>query len=119
MNNSVAEILSRLMQQHEVSENALARATGVHQPTIHRILTGESSDPKTGSLRPLADYFGISVAQLRGDEPLQGLPVPGQSCSGTEREFISQFHQLSGEEQRVIRSAVAALAQSRATSGTT
>ena len=118
MANSVADILGRLMQKYEIGENALARATGVTQPTIHRILTGESSDPKTGSLRPIAEHFGITVAQLRGDEPLQGgLPVPGQSCSGAERELISQFRQLDEEERRVIRRAVAALAQSRA-SGT-
>jgi transcriptional regulator with XRE-family HTH domain len=119
MNNSVAEILSRLMQQQDVSEYALARVTGVPQPTIHRILTGESSDPRTGSLRPIATYFGVSVAQLRGDEPLQGLPVPGQSCSSAEQEFISQFRQLNEEERRVILRAVTALVQSRATSGTT
>ena len=119
MANPVADILGRLMQKYEIGENALARATGVTQPTIHRILTGESSDPKTGSLRPIAEHFGITVAQLRGDEPLQGLPVPGQSCSGAERELISQFRQLDEEERRVIRRAVNALVQSRSTTDTT
>lgn len=38
---------------------------GPSQPTIHRILTGESQDPKTATLAPLAELFGVSVTDLR------------------------------------------------------
>lgn len=118
MNSSVADILSRLMQRQGLGASALARATGVNQPTLHRILSGASADPKTGTLRLLADYFGLTVAQLRGDEPLHDLPGPEQTYSVAERELITQFRQLTDEEQRVIRRAVAALVQVRA-AGTT
>lgn len=117
MSNSVAEILNWLMQRHEISEAGLARATGVTQPTIHRIVTGEIGDPRHGKLQPIANYFGISVAQLRGEEPSKDLPVPGQSYSLAERELIAQFRRLDEEEKRVIHRTVAALAQSRTTSG--
>lgn len=116
MSNSVAEILNWLMQRHEISEAGLARATGVTQPTIHRIVTGEIRDPRSGKLQPIASYFGISVAQLRGEEPIKDLPVPGQAYSPAERELIAQFRRLDEEEKRVVHRAVAALAQSR-TSG--
>ncbi|MGP9765849.1 S24 family peptidase [Halomonas sp. AOP13-D3-9] len=61
-----------------ISENALSRATyevfgdekGVPQPTIHRILTGTSKDPKSFTIWRLAEFFGITEAQLRGYEPL-------------------------------------------------
>jgi transcriptional regulator with XRE-family HTH domain len=49
----------------KISPYALASATKVPQPTIFRILTGESSDPRTSTLEPLATYFGIAVADLR------------------------------------------------------
>lgn len=57
--------LAYLMAKHGTNPTALAKATGVPQPTIHRILKGESDDPRTATVRPLADYFGVSVEFLR------------------------------------------------------
>ncbi|SSY80319.1 LexA family protein [Alysiella crassa] len=36
-----------------------------NQPTLFRIITGETEDPKETSLQPFADYFGVEVADLR------------------------------------------------------
>jgi len=85
---SLKDNLKRLMDGAGVSQNGLADATKVPQPTIFRILQGESRDPRNSTLKPIADYFGITVAQLRGDEhmPLElpvakwerpAMPVPG------------------------------------------
>lgn len=54
-----------LIDKHETNPTALARATGVPQPTIYRILKGESDDPRTSTIQPLADYFGMTVEFLR------------------------------------------------------
>lgn len=43
-------------------ENPSSKA---NQPTLFRIITGETEDPKETSLQPYADYFGIGVADLR------------------------------------------------------
>lgn len=64
--------LEWLISKAKTNPNALEKETGVKQPTIHRILTGESEDPRTSSLKPLADYFGVSVADLR-DKDLTSL----------------------------------------------
>jgi phage repressor protein C with HTH and peptisase S24 domain len=74
----VAKNLEWLISQRKTNPYELQRATGVPQPTIHRILTGESSDPRTKTLQPLADFFQGSLADLRerdlaGDNPLEGL----------------------------------------------
>ena len=61
----VAKNLEWLMADRKTNPYDLQRATGVPQPTIHRILTGESTDPRTKTLEPLAGYFGVSVADLR------------------------------------------------------
>lgn len=58
----------------KISPYALASETGVPQPTIFRILTGESDDPRTKTLQPLAKYFGVSVADLR-DRDLTAIQV--------------------------------------------
>lgn len=65
MGMGVRENLASLIDAFRTNPTALAHATGVPQPTIHRILTGESRDPRTATLAPLASYFGVSVSDLR------------------------------------------------------
>lgn len=48
----------------DMSEGELSRRTKVPQTTIHRILTGEIRESKPSTLKPLADYFGLTIAQL-------------------------------------------------------
>ncbi|MDS4030393.1 MAG: helix-turn-helix transcriptional regulator [Candidatus Contendobacter sp.] len=67
---TVSEILSILMAREGLTDNELAARTGVPQPTISRIKSGESRDPRDSTLRQLADYFRLTVSQLRGDVPL-------------------------------------------------
>lgn len=76
MNKLVAN-LRHLMRVHIISENQLSRNTGVPQPTIHRILAGRVADPRDGTLRPLATWFGVTVEQLRTD-----LPDPADAAEG-------------------------------------
>ena len=76
MNKLVAN-LRNLMRVHIISENQLSRNTGVPQPTIHRILAGRVADPRDGTLRPLATWFGVTVEQLRTD-----LPDPAEGVDG-------------------------------------
>ncbi|MEB1136038.1 S24 family peptidase [Xanthomonas campestris pv. campestris] len=67
--NRLSENLRSLMSVESLSENQLSRNTGVPQPTIHRVLSGRVSDPRDGTLRPLAEYFGVSVEELRTGQP--------------------------------------------------
>jgi SOS-response transcriptional repressor LexA len=68
---SIGENLQALIDGVEgMNPTRLARETGVPQPTIYRILKGQSLDPDTATLTPLAHYFGKTVAQLRGEVPL-------------------------------------------------
>ena len=61
----VAKNLDYLMTKHKLNPTSLANATKQNQPTLHRIMTGESTDPRAATLRPYADYFGVSVNDLR------------------------------------------------------
>ena len=68
--HTVSEILNSLMVRERLTDNELAVRTGIPQPTISRIRSGESRDPRDSTLRPLAQYFRLTVSQLRGDMPL-------------------------------------------------
>lgn len=67
--NNLPRNLRDLMDAVKVSENELSRRTGIPQPTIHRILNNKVDDPRDGTLRPLAAYFGVSVEELRTQIP--------------------------------------------------
>lgn len=67
----LSKILRMLMAEHgNLSEAQLARDTNLPQPTIHRILNGETQDPRISTITPLAEYFNVSINQLLGLEPL-------------------------------------------------
>lgn len=78
--------LSWLIAKNRTNPYEVQRATGVPQPTIHRILTGESSDPRTNTLQPLAAHFGVSVADLR-ERDLSG-EGSGAQPAGTEASNV-------------------------------
>lgn len=71
----ISEILSRLMFEKKIRTAELARRINLPQPTVHRIVTGTSPKPHMSSLTPLADFFGISVEQLKGLEPIPWLSL--------------------------------------------
>lgn len=60
------------LMSDKISPTALAEITKVPQPTIFRILQGDSADPRTSTIRPLAEYFGVSVSDLRDRDLTQG-----------------------------------------------
>ena len=49
--------LYMFMQRHSVTEAQLARATEIPQPTIHKILSGKTTDPRISTLQSIANYF--------------------------------------------------------------
>lgn len=80
--NKLAENIRALLAREQISENVLAERTKVQQPTINRILRGESKEPRDSTIAPIAAYYGISVDVLkRGDalNPSAGVPVTFQA----------------------------------------
>jgi SOS-response transcriptional repressor LexA len=68
MKNVLIENLKQEMAKRQWNGYDLEKASGVPQPTIHRILTGKHGDPRTSTIRKLAEGLGITEAQLRGFE---------------------------------------------------
>src|SRR5579863_3717042 len=63
-------IISQLMEECGTKEAELARQVGIPQTTINRLLLGGTSDPRAYTLKPIADFFGVTIGQLCGFEPL-------------------------------------------------
>lgn len=72
-----------LMAERGLNPYSLANAApGVNQPTLFRILSGESKDPRTSTLQPIADFFWVSVEDLRHKDLRTGIGYRKQDRSG-------------------------------------
>ncbi|MEW8119884.1 MAG: helix-turn-helix transcriptional regulator [Candidatus Thiodiazotropha sp.] len=69
-NTPAANLLSKLMlADPEIGDNEkklsemIEKRLGekVPQPTIHRILSGESNEPRRSSVAPIAEYYGVEI----------------------------------------------------------
>lgn len=58
--------LERKMREKGINATDLARISGVPQSTIYRFLTGQHGDPRSETIKKLADALGITEAELRG-----------------------------------------------------
>lgn len=67
----LGNILKRLLFDKDMKPVDLAREVNIPPPTIHRLVTGKSTRPYKSSLKPIADYFSLTVDQLIGEEPLE------------------------------------------------
>ena len=68
-NTSIADIIKKLMHVAGISESVLARETNIPQTTLNRLLT-KGLDARTKTLRPIGNFFNVSVSQLIGEAPI-------------------------------------------------
>ena len=64
MKLDISKQLTKLMRDRKLSQSALARATGVPQPTINRILSEVTREPRRDSVVRIANYFGVTPESL-------------------------------------------------------
>jgi transcriptional regulator with XRE-family HTH domain len=60
----ISKQLAKLMRDQRLSQSALSRATGVPQPTINRILSEVTREPRRDSVVRIANYFGVTPESL-------------------------------------------------------
>ena len=56
--------LRLLMRKRDINDAELSRRTDIPQATIHKLLSGKTTDPRISTLNILANYFGLSVDAL-------------------------------------------------------
>lgn len=61
LDENLSHSLSLLMKEHNISESELARALGLPYNTIHRLVSGHTTDPRLSTLKSIAAYFNVSL----------------------------------------------------------
>lgn len=69
-NLEIKDILQALLKKNKINAAELARRVYLPQPTIQRIVSGVYKQPRLSTLQPIADYFQITLNQLRGLETI-------------------------------------------------
>lgn len=64
--------LEHLMKKSNVTNEVLAEKTGISRSSINRIRMNKGN-PTVETLIAICDYFGVSVQELTGDQPLSQL----------------------------------------------
>lgn len=80
--------LQQLMRERQINEAELSRQTAIPQPTLHKILSGKTSDPRISTLKILAEFFDVALDELyqanlgMTNKPLpKGISIPVISWS--------------------------------------
>ncbi|MBI6549920.1 LexA family transcriptional regulator [Xenorhabdus sp. VLS] len=93
-----------LMEIHEISSvTELSKRIKMHQPTLHRMLTGEVKDPKYTTLKNIAEFFKISPidlieCDLRVSQPKTIVDVEGEPYSVNFKDVPVKRNAHLGDE---------------------
>ena len=96
--------LARLMKLEGISQSGLSRATGVPQPTINRILSQVTQDPRRDSMISIANYFGVALESLYGSSTAQ---KTSKKDPKAVEDIFNRILGLSKAERKILFSQVA------------
>lgn len=94
----LSEILNRLMFEKRIRTAELARKINLPQPTVQRIVTGITPNPHISSLQPIADFFNISIQQLKGQVPIAWLKAQSSQTNTWLQLPLLEWEQASSPD---------------------
>lgn len=92
----IGERLAALMEDRGISEGELGRRSGVNQPTIHRIITSESKNPRQENVEKIAKALGVSSDWLWNGGPQQ------DSSNSSKKELATSHALLMFDELELL-----------------
>jgi len=100
-------VLKRLIEESGRTAYDIQRETGIRTSSTYRFLRGEYSELGNSTIKKLANFFNVTEAQLRGDEPIGGVKPPPEPqelknlLTQTDYKHLTNMKKL-GEEARGI-----------------
>ena len=68
--NSIKDVVISEMAKRDWNPYDLARVSGVSQPTIFRLISGENTNQRVPTVKKIATAFGLTESQIRGFSPI-------------------------------------------------
>lgn len=85
----IGDRLKQIMEEQNLTANALAEKSGVPQPTISRIVNGSHGDPRTKTLEKIAAALNFSVSSLRDTDRVDFV-YSTTDTEGKEKNYFIQ-----------------------------
>ncbi|MDA8485870.1 XRE family transcriptional regulator [Pseudomonas resinovorans] len=106
----IGERIEAEMKRRDWSEGELARRAGIPQPTVHRIIKGESKSPRQENIQAIAKAFGCSIEWLWsgvGKAPLGSQGTESNNAADKVRQMLEKHGRgLPAEARQQILQAV-------------
>lgn len=88
--SKLTDNIETLLRMRGWSQKQLAEASGISQPTLNRIMRGESKDPRYATIEPIAKLFDLTPEALKHHQLLSTpsgitkVPVAGFEIRGVD-----------------------------------
>lgn len=69
--HQIGAVLTKLMHKKNMDESTLAKACNISLASLSRIKNNPESNPTISTLRPIAEFFNITIDQLLGYTPIK------------------------------------------------
>lgn len=120
---AIGDRIAELMRDRDWSEGELSRQSGVPQPTIHRIITGDSQSPRQQNVEKIAKAFGTTSAVLWSEKEFNraaetiGAYRPGSDVEQLVSQLSAVKEKASPKSQAVISRLIGAAQNGRLNDG--
>ena len=100
----VLQNLKKLRQKYGISQQRLADAIGVSQPSVNKY-ENHNIEPDIGILTNMADFFNTSIDYIVGHTDEQGRTGYTEPfyLNAEEMQTVMRYRTLSPEEQACVR----------------
>ncbi len=95
-----AQVLKRLRQENNWSQEELAEKIGVKRLAVGKYESGQTK-PSAETLQRISETFDVSIDYLLSDEPDKFTKT--EINDKTLLEYMSEIEQMSEEEQRFVK----------------
>lgn len=85
----LAQNLDNMMSNRQLSASELSRRINIPSDTIKKMRTGKNTNPTIATLKPIANYFGITVSQLIGEEPITSANCGEEDYHNNQTKYAS------------------------------
>lgn len=90
------EIFEKLLEERGITAYKVAKATGISTGSLTDWKKGRSA-PKADKLQKIADYFGVTVDYLLGNEPKEKKPTEAH-----KPDYMRLFESLPEKDQKEV-----------------
>ena len=96
------EIFEKLLMERGVTAYKVAKATGISTGSMTDWKKGRSA-PKVDKLQKIADYFGVSVDYLLGNEPKEKTPAEADvTFDDFTYAMYGEAKELTDEDKKML-----------------